>query len=226
MYFIYLATGPELDALLAKLKKLSAPTWVVVIESHGDLKPRLQWEAWWLAPTPQRFQLHSQRHDPWLQVYRTRPDHPVFSLEDNWEGRQGLLPSELALHPSPLGYLLSKSYQRHWELVIAQADEKWTMETLGLKWHDPQTLQGSHPPRQLTWGKVTVGVRRVPSEPWYRQCSDWRREQRDLDCLTHAKLERRRVKIRKIIISPEVQLEFSDGLRVAWGDIFQLEPSS
>lgn len=223
VYFLYLATGPQLDALLAKLKKLHGSAWVVVIESHGDLKPRLQWEAWWLAPTVQRFQLHSQRHDPWLQVYRTRPDHPVFALEENWEARQGLLPHELAIHPSPLGYLLGKSYQRHWELVVDEGGEKWTMETLGLTWHDPQTLQGSHPPRQLTWGRATVGLRHVPEEARYRQWSDWRRQGRELRVVTRAGEERRRVKIRKIVISPEVQLEFSDGLRVAWEDIFQLE---
>lgn len=222
VFFIYLATGPQLDALLAKLKHRASPAWVVVVESHGDLKPRLQWEAWWLAPTAHRFALQSQRHDPWLQVYRTRPDHPVLQLEDAWEGRTGLLPNELALHPSPLGYLLGKSFQRHWELVVEENGEKWTMETLGLSWHNPQALQGLHPPRQIEWPKVTMGLRRIPEDLPYRRWADWRRQETVLRYRGPAQ-EGRRVKIRKIYLSPLPCLEFSDGVRVQSTHLFNLD---
>ncbi|MBY0516980.1 MAG: class I SAM-dependent methyltransferase [Bacteriovoracaceae bacterium] len=223
VYFLYLATGPQLDALLAKIKKRSTPSWVVVIESHGDLKPRLQWEAWWLAPTANRFSLKSFRHDPWVQVYKTRPDHPVFHLEDSWETKSGLLPQDLALHPNPLGYLLTKSFLKNWEIVIDERGEKWTMETIGLAWHDMNTVQGHLPPRQVSWSRENIGLRRIPEEGQYAQWSAWRREERLFSYLTHQGISGQRVKLRKIIISPYDELEFSDGVRVKWEDIKKWE---
>ncbi len=223
VYFLYLATGPQLDSLLAKLKKRSTPSWVVVIESHGDLKPRLQWEAWWLAPTANRFSLKSFRHDPWLQVYKTRPDHPVFLLEDSWETRSGLLPQDLALHPHPLGYLLSKSFLKNWEIVIDERGEKWTMETIAMAWHDMNTLQGQYPCRQVTWSRDNIGLRRIPEEVQYAEFARWRREERLFSYLTHQGISGQRVKLRKIVISPQDELEFSDGVRVKWEDLKKWE---
>ena len=223
VYFIYLSTGPQLDALLSKLKRRARPAWVVVIESHGDLKPRLQWEGWWLAPTANRFSLHSHRHDPWVQVYRTRPDHPVLQLEEAWEGRKGLLPEELALHPSPLGYLLGKSFQRNWELVIEEQGEMWTMETLGLAWHTPASVQGVFPPRQVNLSSATVGLRRLPEEHPYQAWCEWRRNETALHYITRQGQEGKRVKMRKIILSPRPMLEFSDGQRIDCDQLFHLE---
>lgn len=221
VYFLYLATGPQLDALLEKLKRRPAPSYVVVIESHGDLKLRLQWEGWWLAPTAHRFALSSKRHDPWIQIYRTRPDHPVLALEEAWGVLTGLLPQDLALHPSPLGFLLSKSFQRNWEIVIEEAGEMWTMETLGLAWHGPQALQGKHPPRQLTWHQVTVGLRRIPEDAPYADWALWRRRENLVRYTTAEGEVRRALLIRKIVIAPKAWVEFSDGLRVEWKHLVQ-----
>jgi hypothetical protein len=226
VYFIYLATGPQLDTVLAKLKSRAHPSWVVVVESHGDLKPRLQWEAWWLAPTAHRFALVSHRHDPWIQIYRTRPDHPVLSLEEAWEGRLGLMPADLAIHPSPLGYLLSKSRQLNWELVIEEEGELWTMETLGLSWHDPQSIAGLHPPRQINWSRVKVGLRRIPDELPYREWALWRRQDKMLRYSRDGIAVKSGLKIRKIILNPTPLVEFSDGLRVEWDRLSNLEVDS
>ena len=161
-YFIYLSTGPALDALLEKIKKRARPAWVLVIESHADLKPRLQWESWWLVAQAQRFSLSSHRHDPWLSLYKIRNEHPALALERAWEIRSGLLPAELQQHPGPLSYLLSKSFQRHWEVVIQENGEQWTMETLGMRWHGPDEIEGQFPPWQFRWAAGLIGLRHIP----------------------------------------------------------------
>lgn len=218
-YFIYLSTGPALDAVLEKLKKSGRPSWVVVIESHGDLKPRLQWESWWLAPIPQRFSLSSHRHDPWLGLYQIHSEHPGHALERSWEGRSGILPDELFQHPSPLGYLLTKSFQRHWEVVIGEDDAagtlaQWTMDTLGLRWHGSDSIQGQFPPRQFKWRLHSIGLRHVPQDPQYEQLAHWRRSGTTLDYATQAGLREQGVLLRKIYVTPEIRLEFSNGRQI------------
>ena len=224
-YFIYLSTGPALDALLAKIKKRAKQCWVVVIESHADLKPRLQWEAWWLTPHPQRFSLSSHRHDPWLALYRVRSDHPALALERSWEIRSGLLPSELAQHPSPLGYLLSKSFQRHWEVVIQENGQQWTMETLGLRWHGSDVIQGQFPPRQFKFTIGDIGLRHLPDDGEYQQWAQWRRSSTQLSYATLQGVKAEGQVLRKIYLSPLVKLEFSNGQRVVANELLFLRPS-
>lgn len=224
-YFIYLSSGPALDALLEKLKRLPQSVWVVVIESHGELKPRLQWESWWLAPRTQRFPLQSHRHDPWLSLYQTRGLHPALELEQSWEARMGLLPADLAQHPSPLGYLLTKSYQRNWEVVIASDERPWTMDSLGLRWHDAETIQGEHPPRQFQWGLGKIGLRRLPDDPQYRRWALWRRDETPMDYLDQQGQKGERVRIRKLFVAPVLALEFSDGRQILASELKFLRPS-
>lgn len=224
-YFVYLSTGPALDALLEKVKKRSRSAWVLVIESHGDLKPRLQWESWWLAPHPQRFSLVSYRHDPWLSLYRVRTDHSGHALERSWEGRSGLLPAELAQHPSPLGYLLSKSFQRHWEVVILEHGEQWTMDTLGLRWHAPNEMQGQFPPRQFSWHEGSVGLRHGPMTGEYAQLAGWRREGKRLDYMTLQGEKAQGQLLRKIYVAPATRLEFSNGRQIPLSELDFLRPS-
>lgn len=223
VYFLYLSTGPALDAVLEKIKKSAPQSWVVVIESHGDLKPRLQWESWWLAPQAQRFPLKSQRHDPWLAVYRVRSEHAAHALERSWEGKSGLLPHELSLHPSPLGYLLSKSFQRHWEVVIGEDGAQWTMETIGLRWHAFDTIQGQFPPRQFKWKPESIGVRHLPNDPTYSQWATWRRENTQLRYQLKNGETASGVVIRKIFVSPSPCIEFSNGRQVPVEELALLE---
>lgn len=224
-YFIYLSTGPALDALLEKIKKRGRPAWVLVIESHGDLKPRLQWESWWLAPHAQRFALVSYRHDPWLSLYRVHTEHPGLALERSWEGRTGLLPPELGQHPSPLGYLLTKSFQRHWEVVILEHGEQWTMDTLGLRWHAPQELQGQFPPRQFSWRVDSVGLRHAPQSGEYANFSQWRREQTPLSYATLQGEKAQGQLLRKIYVAPQIRLEFSNGRQIPVNELSFLRPT-
>jgi SAM-dependent methyltransferase len=226
VYFIYLATGPQLDALLAKLKRRSQMAWVVVIESHGDLKPRLSWESWWLTGHLQRFALSSARHDPWIHIYRTRVDHPVLQLEDSWEGRSGIMPADLSLHPSPLGYILGKSFQRHWELVVEEDGILWTMDCLGLRWHAPEKIEGEHPPRVVGLSTHKIGLRRLPEDLHYRRWVEWRRKGQLLSYKARGDRSGQRVKIRKIMLVPESALEFSDGARIQWSELLTLEVMS
>ncbi len=223
VYFLYLATGPALDALLGKLKREAPGAWVVVVESHGDLRPRLQWEGWWLSPHLQRFPLSSHRHDPWMAFYRVAPHAVVAALEQSWQAQAGILPAELEKHPSPLGYLLSKSNHTGWELVVEEKGEMWTMDTLGLRWHDAVTVQGAHPPRQVAWGSVRVGLRQIPETEPYRQWVRWRRAGTRLGYQTRIGQSGQGI-LRKIVLSPRMSLEFSDGNRIEWGLITSLEP--
>jgi hypothetical protein len=195
------------------------------VESHGDLKPRLVWEAWWLVPQAQRFKLQSHRHDPWLAVYQLRPSHPGLQLERSWEGRSGLLPEDLSRHPNPLSYLLGKSFHRHWELVVAEGEALWTMDTLGLSWHDPETLQGQHPPRQVQWRTGSLGLRRIPEEPEYQRLAQWRRNRVALDYGADSQTGQR-VHLRKIYIAPELIVEFSNGARFPHRRLDFLRPSA
>lgn len=217
-YFIYLATGTRFDRVLNKIKKLPGSPQLVVIESHGDLKKRLMWESWWLPPTELRFKLYSHRHDPWGSVYQKTSNSIFFQLEEKFELQSGILPADLKKHPSPLGYLLSKSSQKNWELVIEENEHKWTMDTLGLEWFDHQSIKGLHPPRQLSWDQCTIGLRLIPEDGDYRQFSQLRREAVLLRVHT-AQSRIENVVIRKIIIQPEFIIEFSDGSRIARSEI-------
>lgn len=222
IYFLYISTGPHLDLFLTKLKKLSRPSWIVVIESHGDLKPRLVWESWWLAPQSYRFPLKSHRHDPMGQVYLTKPSQLAFELELAWEGRLGLLPTDVMKHPSPMSYLLSKSSVKNWEIVIEEDSMMWTMDTLGLRWHDHQTVQGVYPTRQLRLGGMLFGLRQIPQDNPYAQWSNLRRQSSLINYSSHDE-EVTNVSVRKIFINPELMLEFSDGKRVPASSIKKWE---
>jgi hypothetical protein len=136
------------------------------------------------------------------------------------------MPADLAIHPSPLGYLLSKSRQLNWELVIEEEGELWTMETLGLSWHDPQSIAGLHPPRQINWSRVKVGLRRIPDELPYREWALWRRQDKMLRYSRDGIAVKSGLKIRKIILNPTPLVEFSDGLRVEWDRLSNLEVDS
>lgn len=225
VYFIYLSTGPALDAVLEKIKKHGKDVLVAVIESHGDLKPRLQWESWWLAPTSQRFTLTSHRHDPWLGVYKVNSTHPGLSIERSWEGRAGLMPADLELHPNPLSYVLGKSFQRYWELVIGENGEQWTMETLGVRWHGPQAIEGQFPPRQFKWSKGNIGLRHIPDDGEYEQWVKWRREGTLLSYTSLQGETAQKVLIRKIYVAPVKCLEFSNGHKIAVIELQSLRPS-
>lgn len=226
VYFIYLSTGPALDALIDKIKKQSNNAWIAVIESHGDLKPRLQWESWWLVPHSQRFTLTSQRHDPWLALYKVNSTHPGFGLERSWDGRAGLMPSELELHPNPLSYVLSKSFQRHWELVIGENNEQWTMETLGVRWHGPLEIEGQFPPRQFKWIKGNIGLRHIPEQGEYGQWVKWRREGTFLSYISLQGEKAQNVLLRKIYVAPVTRLEFSNGRQITPSELQFLRPSN
>ncbi len=217
IYYIYLATGPRFDSLLKKIKKLPGHPSLVVVESHGDLKKRLAWESWWLMSTDLRFKLFSHRHDPWGSVYQKTGDSLFFQLEEKLELQTGILPSDLKKHPNPLGYILSKSNQKNWELVIEEEDKKWTMDALGVEWFDHQTLKGLNPPRQVSWDQCTIGLRLIP-EGDYRLFSQLRR---DLSLLhvTWSQGVIEKVLIRKIFIQPEFVIEFSDGSRLERSEI-------
>jgi hypothetical protein len=218
VYFLYVATGPRLDQFLAKLKKIPGSPWVVVIESHGDLKPRLNWESWWLPVSPGKFSLSSQRHDPWVSVYQKRAHHLIYELEDMWETRTGVLPDELARHPQPLGYLLSRSNLTQWELVIETQGELWTMDTLGLRWHNNTTLQGEFPQRLVNLSESRVGLRPIDERDPYHTFSKLRRQK----SLLHIESKQgfhHEVEIRRIYLSPEPGLELSNGARVHLKDI-------
>jgi SAM-dependent methyltransferase len=216
-YYVYLATGPRFDRLLKKMKKLTGLPYLVVVESHGDMKKRLAWESWWLAATDLRFKLYSHRHDPWGSVYRKSGNSLFFQLEEKLELQSGILPVDLKKHPAPLGYLLSKSGQKSWELVIEEEGQKWTMDTLGLEWFDPQSVKGLNPPRQISWDQCTIGLRLIPDGD-YRVFSQLRRTQAQLR-VSCAKAAMEKVVIRKIFIQPEFIIEFSDGSRVPRSEI-------
>jgi SAM-dependent methyltransferase len=221
VFFLYIASGPFLDSLLQKIKKLSYDPMLYVIESHGEVIARLKWESWWLKELSKKFKLHSHRHCPWGQIYLVEHSSYAFELEASWECRDGLLPDELSMHPHIGSYLLTKSYQKNWELIIEESDLLWSMDTLGLTWFDSVSIQGSYPVRQLDFKRFRVGLRRIPSSRKYKKLVEMRRNSQRLDLLlaNHERLSD--IQLRKIFLKPEAMLEFSDGSQRFESDILQ-----
>lgn len=219
IYYLYLATGPRFDGLLRKIKKIPGTPMLVVVESHGDMFQRLQWESWWLIQTDKRFRLDSRRHNPWGMVFQKSADSMFFQLEESFETKRGILPSELKKHPSPLSYLLTKSNQKNWEMVIDEQGEKWTMDTLGLEWFNAHTIKGQNPPRQVSWDQCTIGLRLIPEGEY----DFWSRLRRHSAALTLATRDQvfDQVRVRKIFIQPEFVVELSNGSRIKVNDIIR-----
>lgn len=117
-YFLYFPTGHVLDRILSQLKRIKF-SFLIVIESHGDLLPRLRKENW--LRVVEELPLSTPRH---------HSSAVIFSKEEN-AGSSGL---------HDVSFL-----ERY--LLIHDQDGEWIGESFGLEWIGGDKFHLATPPR-------------------------------------------------------------------------------
>ena len=126
VYFLYFPTGPVLDRILCELGSRSHDFFLVVIESHGDLLPRLEMETWLELKT--EVILQSKRHYPKARVYRNISKRCVLFNDLSFIERY---------------------------LLIQEDDGRlWLGDSLGMEWQGGEHFLLQHPPRSFFSSRV------------------------------------------------------------------------
>lgn len=120
-YFLYFPTGMVLDRILLELGSRDQHFRLIVIESHGDLLPRLKLENW--LSIEQEIPLTSARHYTQAVVFKktTKKSPSIFD----------------------------HSFQDNYFLVRDEAGHVWIGDSLGLEWQTNQSFQLLYPPRTI-----------------------------------------------------------------------------
>lgn len=118
LYFLYFPTGLVLDRILKVLGEMTHEFHLVVIESHGDLLPRLLKESWLLEVF--EIPLHTPRHYPAAKVFK-----------------------KIAIKKSSIhDYSFENAY-----FLIRQTDHSfWLGDSFGLEWHKETSYNLKFPP--------------------------------------------------------------------------------
>lgn len=188
-YFLYFPTGMVLDRVLSELYKRQHPFRMVVIESHGDLLPRLQKENW-LVPMAE-IPLRSSRH------YR----NAVVFESQKIKRAESLLPHTL-------------SYQE--KFLVIRDQEEWIGESLGLEWSEGDRYELRTPPRTILWESVQEVLSFDQIDVKIRPALELRRLG-ELQIETGNAVFQGF--IRKILLKPTFRLEISSGEQVEWSEI-------
>lgn len=125
-YFLYMPTGMVLDRMLDQLSHSSHDFVLIVIESHGDLIPRLNKESW----------LKCQMEIP-LSSVRHYQNAVVF--------RKAGLPTE-SLH--------SYSFKKNYFLIEENDSSTWLGESFDLEWQRDEEYLLKTPPRTIYSNQV------------------------------------------------------------------------
>lgn len=125
-YFLYFPTGIVLDKILSQIGSMRSEALLIVVESHGDLIPRLQKEPW--LQEVKRIPLQSARHSPSAVVFR----------------KSG--PLSDSLH--------TVSFRRKLLLIREDNGEKWLGESYGLEWSRTTDYNLKSPPRTISLKQV------------------------------------------------------------------------
>lgn len=197
VYFLYFPTGPVLDRILASLYSSQKAFHLLVIESHGDLIPRLSLENW--LDLKDEIPLISQRHYPKARIYER------LFIERNAE----LLPFSHTFLPN---YLL-----------IADGDELWIGETMGMEWTSGKRFELKTPPRTVLWDNVKKLMTMSEIEQKYHSALSLRRVG-EVEITTSQRILRGIV--RKILVHPTFRLEISTGEKVEWKEILTITQGS
>lgn len=119
-YFLYFPTGIVLDRILHQLGSRTESFYLIVIESHGDLLPRLKKEKWLRIHS--EIPLSSARHYPQAVVFQ-----------------------KCAQNGSDLHDV---SFQEKF-LTIRDQSSEWIGESFGLEWVRDNEFQLLTPPRTI-----------------------------------------------------------------------------
>jgi hypothetical protein len=128
IYFLYFPTGLFLDRVLSELQKKDHEFHLVVIESHGDLVPRIELENWLRLET--EVSLKSNRHFDKAKIYRR-----IF------------VPRSPELRPFDLSF-------KRFYLLIRNEQESWFSESYGMEWSNSNCFELLVPPRRIYWDSV------------------------------------------------------------------------
>lgn len=196
-YFLYFPTGMVLDRILNELYKSKREFRLVVIESHGDLFPRLEQENWLkLVGT---IPLKSERHHPMAHVYERTMDERSLSL----------VPFEI-------------SFQEKF-LLIDEGEFAWLGESYGLEWTHDNRFELLTPPRTILWDQVKEILSFDQVEVKFQKALELRR----LGEVTVKTLSSELTgHIRKVIVRPTFHLEISSGEKVEWSHIVTITQGS
>ena len=121
LYFLYFPTGPVLDRLLKVLGSIPHIFHLVVIESHGDLFPRLQKETW--LSEVFEIPLQSIRHYPAAKVFK-KIAQKTPSLHDF-------------------------SFENVFFLIRQSEDHCWVGDSFGLEWLNEGAFNLKYPPATI-----------------------------------------------------------------------------
>lgn len=141
-YFLYFPTGPSLDRILTVLYQKNHHFRLIVVESHGDLIPRVFKENW--LKEVGRVPLFSPRHNPEIFIFEKTPSKRLDSLEP-----------------------FTLSYQRKY-LILREGQEEWVGETYRMEWSHDEEFDLLVPPRRITWKNVT-GIMELEAFPEFIQ---------------------------------------------------------
>lgn len=139
-YFLYFPTGIVLDKILHRIGTSPGSPLIIVIESHGDLIPRLQKEPW--LEEVKKIPLHSCRHSPNAVVFKK-----TGQVSDS------------------LHWL---SFVRKHLLLKEDNGEKWLGESYGLEWSRNNEFNLLTPPRTIRSSQVEAVYSPEEVEPRYR----------------------------------------------------------
>lgn len=127
-YFLYFPTGPILDRILGELYSSGRLFHLVVVESHGDLLPRIKKENWLkeVGAVP----LHSPRHHPEAIIFTRTGEKRLPEL----------FPHEI-------------SFQNKY-LLLKDAYGEWIGDSYGIQWAHGESYDLLNPPRRIRWEEV------------------------------------------------------------------------
>jgi len=190
-YFLYFPTGMVLDRVLHVLSQRLGFT-LVVIESHGDLIPRINKEEEYQLMD--KLPLKTPRHYPYAHIYK--------------KIKMGI--SENGPH---------KMSFRDELLVISDHDGEWVANSKGLEWLDGDRFQLLHPPRTILWKQNFVRIFDASEKDYalvqflcsVRKRGEIKIELKDSEELIGV--------IRKIRISPTLRLEISSSHLLEWSSV-------
>lgn len=191
-YFLYFPTGPVLDRILSVLYEKDNFFRLIVIESHGDLFPRLDLENW--IKIISEIPLLSSRHHPSARIYErqflTRNISPAFTL----------------------------SFEHHY-LVIEDDTGCWIGNSFGMEWSSGDRFELLTPPRTLFWKNVKKMMVLHEFKPEIQQALMLRSKGEVTLTTSNSRYEGH---IRKIFVEPTFGLELSSGEKVEWDEILTI----
>ena len=220
--FLYLSSNPTFKTLMTKLKKraLKKPFTAIAVESHGDLLTTLKKDNPWLTEEKQKLKSNSKRWSEDISFFKSLKVEKMQSLQKEEDLLfQKLLSTlsdvgVLSMNQVPLKwrhlFLNKLSSSKDFELIVEDQDvgsknphhymaSTYLLQNALYK-HRYQTR---FPEREFEPQKIVSVIK--PAKKW----DTWRK----------ARFQKKRIsslgEVRKLIISPKPQVEFSMKGRIA-----------